>query len=84
MFKDDLKRARVRARLSLQEAADKSGLSYQQINHMELGTRKPTLENITKLLKAIPLSQRVLLRLFEEDYTRVALWILTLGGWPYG
>lgn len=63
---DEVTRARERRKLSKQDLAHATGLSYQHIHNVEVGRRPLTLEVLRKLHTCLRFPQRVLLGLFED------------------
>lgn len=53
MFGEELRRARVRAKLTQQELADKAGLHYTYICHLEHDRYSPTLAAFFRLCDAL-------------------------------
>ena len=61
LFCERLKEIRAQRKMTQQELADKSGIPSTSISHIEAGSRKPSLENLYKLLIALNISSDYLL-----------------------
>ena len=55
-YSKKLKQLREAASLSVEQLADKAGLSRAAIHHLEAGTRNPSLDTIKKICKALKVS----------------------------
>jgi transcriptional regulator with XRE-family HTH domain len=56
MFGEELRKARVRAGLTQQELADKAGLHYTYVCHLEHDHYSPTLNALFRLCDALEVS----------------------------
>lgn len=65
-FKDRLRKAREKRKLSQSELAKKAGLQPAAISHFETGNRTPSFDNLRKLADALSIGVDSLLGRIEE------------------
>ena len=57
-----VKEERKKARMTQEQLAEKAGVSFAFVGHIERGTRKASLDTVVKLANALKVSPNVLLR----------------------